>query len=467
MKKGFFSAVKKIHFVGIGGIGMSGIAEVLHRQGFIITGSDLKESENTTYLRNLGIKIYIGHSQENVQDVDVVVYSSAVNPETNPETKIAKSLGIPIIRRAEMLAEITRLNYTIAISGTHGKTTTTSLCGHLLINAGFDPTVIVGGRLRSFGGINARLGNGEWTVVEADEYDRSFLQLLPTIAIVNNIEPDHLDIYKDLEDIKRTFVEFLNKVPFYGLVIAGIDDTGVKEILKDIHRKVVTFGLSRVADFRAEDIIFAGMQTSFECFQDSTSLGRFILNIPGMHSVKNALATIAVGIHLGIDVETIRQTLLEFSGVHRRFEIKADKNGIMIIDDYAHHPSEIAATLSAARNGWNRRIIAIFQPHTYTRTLALAKEFGSAFDQADILIVTDVYPAREEPIEGVSGQLIADSARQFGHKNVYYIPQLGDVAPQVQELIREGDIVITLGAGNIWKVAEQLAMQIQQVNETT
>lgn len=460
MKKGFFSAVKKIHFVGIGGIGMSGIAEVLHRQGFIVTGSDLKESENTVYLRNLGIKVFIGHRQENVQDVDVVVYSSAVNPETNPETVMAKTLGIPIIRRAEMLAEITRLNYTIAISGTHGKTTTTSLCGHLLINAGFDPTVIVGGRLRSFGGINARLGNGEWTVVEADEYDRSFLQLLPTIAVVNNVEPDHLDIYKDLEDIKKTFVEFLNKVPFYGLVIAGIDDTGVKEILKDIHRKVVTFGLSRVADFRAEEIVFAGMQTSFECFQDSNSLGRFILNIPGLHSVKNALATIAVGVHLGIDIETIRQTLMEFSGVHRRFEIKTEKNGIMIIDDYAHHPSEIAATLSAARNGWNRRIIAIFQPHTYTRTLALAKEFGSAFDQADILIVTDVYPAREEPIEGVSGQLIADSARQFGHKNVHYIPQLEEVVPQIMEQIREGDIIITLGAGNIWKVAEQLSEQI-------
>ncbi|MGB9912071.1 MAG: UDP-N-acetylmuramate--L-alanine ligase, partial [Candidatus Kapaibacteriota bacterium] len=245
MKKGFFSAVKNIHFVGIGGIGMSGIAEVLFRQGFNVTGSDLKESENTEYLRNLGIKVFIGHTPENVVGSDVVVYSSAIKVDENPETVEAKRLGIPVIRRAEMLAEVTRLNYTIAISGTHGKTTTTSLCGHLLINANFDPTVIVGGRLRSFGGINARLGNGEWTVVEADEYDRSFLQLSPTVAIVNNIEPEHLDIYKDFDDIKSTFVDFLNKVPFYGLVIAGVDDVGVKEILKNIKRKTITFGLSR------------------------------------------------------------------------------------------------------------------------------------------------------------------------------------------------------------------------------
>ncbi|MFN3306786.1 MAG: UDP-N-acetylmuramate--L-alanine ligase, partial [Candidatus Kapaibacteriota bacterium] len=248
--------------------------------------------------------------------------------------------------------------------------------------------------------------------------------------------------------------------PFYGLVVAGIDNNGVKEILKAIHRKVVTFGLSRLADFRAENIVFAGSQTYFECYHHNTSLGRFILNIPGVHNVKNTLATIAVGTQLGIDVETIRQTLLEFSGVHRRFEIKLDRNGIMIVDDYAHHPSEVAATLLAARTGWNRRIIAIFQPHTFTRTLALAKEFGSAFDQADILIVTDVYPAREEPIEGVSGMLVAESAKEFGHRNVHYVPNLDEVVPKVFELLREGDMIITLGAGSIWKVAEKLCQQI-------
>ncbi|MGB9771970.1 MAG: UDP-N-acetylmuramate--L-alanine ligase [Candidatus Kapaibacteriota bacterium] len=460
MKKGFFSAVKNIHFVGIGGIGMSGIAEVLFRQGFNVTGSDLKESENTEYLRNLGIKVFIGHTPENVVGSDVVVYSSAIKVDENPETVEAKRLGIPVIRRAEMLAEVTRLNYTIAISGTHGKTTTTSLCGHLLINANFDPTVIVGGRLRSFGGINARLGNGEWTVVEADEYDRSFLQLSPTVAIVNNIEPEHLDIYKDFDDIKSTFVEFLNKVPFYGLVIAGVDDVGVKEILKNIKRKTITFGLSRVADFRAEEIVFDGTQTSFECFNNSSSLGNFILNIPGYHSVKNALATIALGVQLGIDLELIRKTLSEFKGVHRRFEIIVESNGIMIVDDYAHHPSEVVATLSAARNGWNRRIIAIFQPHTYTRTLSLAKEFGTSFDEADVLIVTDVYPAREQPIEGVTGELIADAARQFGHRNVHYIPNLEDVIPFIKNILKENDIVITLGAGSIWKVANELAQAI-------
>ncbi|ROL58605.1 UDP-N-acetylmuramate--L-alanine ligase [Bacteroidetes/Chlorobi group bacterium Naka2016] len=461
MKKGFFTAVNNIHFVGIGGIGMSGLAEVLFRQGFNVSGSDLKESENTEYLRNLGIKIFIGHSPENIKGTEVVVYSSAVNVEENPETLEAKRLGIPIIRRAEMLAEVTRLNYTVAVSGTHGKTTTTSLCGHLLINADFDPTVIVGGRLRAFGGINARLGNGEWTVVEADEYDRSFLQLSPTIAIVNNIEPEHLDIYKDFDDIKRTFVEFLNKVPFYGVVVAGIDDPGVKDILKDIKRKVVTFGLSRIAEFRAEDIVFAGSQTSFECFYNSTPLGRFHLNIPGVHSVKNALATIALGIQLEIDIETIKESLSTFTGVHRRFEVISDSNGIMIVDDYAHHPSEIYATLSAARNGWNRRIIAIFQPHTYTRTLHLAKEFGTVFDQADVLVVTDVYPAREKPIEGVTGKLIADSAREFGHRNVHYIPNLDDIVPFVHNIVQEGDIVITLGAGSIWKIARELAERIK------
>jgi UDP-N-acetylmuramate--alanine ligase len=460
MRKGFYSAVKTIHFVGIGGIGMSGLAEILFRQGFVVSGSDLKESENTEYLSKLGIQISIGHSAENVLQKDVVVYSSAVDPDANPETLKAKELGIPVIRRAEMLAEITRLNYTIAISGTHGKTTTTSLCGLLLMNANFDPTVVVGGRLRSFGGTNARLGNGDWTVVEADEYDRSFLQLQPTIAIVNNIEPEHLDIYENFDDLKKTFVEFLNKVPFYGVILAGIDDPGVKEILKELKRKVVTFGLTRVADFRAENIAFAENQSFFEVFHNNQHLGKVILNIPGIHNVKNALATIALGFQLGIDFETIKNTLQGFYGVFRRFEIKAVKDDIMIVDDYAHHPSEIRATLSAARNGWNRRIIAVFQPHTFSRTLAFSKEFGSAFDDADILIVTDIYPAREAPIDGVTGKLIADSAREFGHKNVFYIPEFNEIVPFIQNLLKSGDMVLTIGAGNIWKVAEKLKSKV-------
>ncbi len=456
MVKGFYSAIRKIHFVGIGGIGMSGLAEILFRQGFGVTGSDLKESENTKYLSDLGIKISIGHSPENINKSDVVVYSSAVNPETNPETIKARELGIPVIRRAEMLAEITRLSYTIAISGTHGKTTTTSMCGLLLVYGGFDPTVIVGGRLRSFGGTNARLGSGNWTVVEADEYDRSFLQLLPTIAIVTNIEAEHLDIYKNYDEIKKTFVEFLNKVPFYGVIIAGIDDPGVKEILRDLKRKIVTFGLTRVADFRAENVAFAENQTFFDLFYEGEYKGKIMLNVPGVHNVKNALATIALGFQLGIDFQIILKALSDFTGVNRRFEIKGIRNGIMIVDDYGHHPTEIQATLTSARNGWDRRIIAIFQPHTYSRTLALAKEFGSSFDNSDILIVTDVYPARETPIEGVSGKLVADSARNYGHRNVYYIPKMGDIVPFLKNHLKEGDMVITIGAGNIWKVSEEL-----------
>ncbi len=456
MEKGFYTAVRKIHFVGIGGIGMSGLAEILFRQGFEVSGSDLKESENTKYLSDLGIRVSIGHSPENINQSDVVVYSSAVNPETNPETIKARELGIPVIRRAEMLAEITRLNYTIAVSGTHGKTTTTSMCGLLLMYGGFDPTVIVGGRLRSFGGTNARLGNGNWTVVEADEYDRSFLQLLPTIAIVTNIEAEHLDIYKNYDEIKRTFVEFLNKVPFYGVIIAGIDDPGVKEILRDLKRKVVTFGLTRVADFRAENVAFAENQTFFDLFYAGQNKGKIMLNVPGVHNVKNALATVALGFQLGIDFQLIQKALSDFTGVNRRFEIKGIKKGIMVVDDYGHHPSEIQATLTSARNGWDRRIIAIFQPHTYSRTLAFAKEFGSSFDNSDILIVTDVYPAREIPIEGVSGKLIAESARDFGHKNVYYIPEIDDIVPFLKNHLKNGDMVITIGAGNIWKISEEL-----------
>lgn len=456
MEKGFYTAVRKIHFVGIGGIGMSGLAEILFRQGFEVSGSDLKESENTKYLSDLGIRVLIGHSPENINQSDVVVYSSAVNPETNSETIKARELGIPVIRRAEMLAEITRLNYTIAVSGTHGKTTTTSMCGLLLVYGGFDPTVIVGGRLRSFGGTNARLGNGNWTVVEADEYDRSFLQLLPTIAIVTNIEAEHLDIYKNYDEIKRTFVEFLNKVPFYGVIIAGIDDPGVKEILRDLKRKVVTFGLTRVADFRAENLAFAENQTFFDLFYAGQYKGKIMLNVPGVHNVKNALATIALGFQLGIDFQLIQKALSDFTGVYRRFEIKGIKKGIMVVDDYGHHPSEIQATLTSARNGWDRRIIAIFQPHTYSRTLAFAKEFGSSFDNSDILIVTDVYPAREIPIEGVSGKLVAESARNFGHKNVYYIPEIDNIVPFLKNHLKEGDMVITIGAGNIWKISEEL-----------
>ena len=455
-----FSSVKKIHFVGIGGIGMSGIAEILLNQGFIVSGSDIARSENTDYLESLGSEIYIGHSEDNVKDAEVVVYSSAVDPMNNPETLAALKLNIPLLRRAEMLAEVSRLNYCLAISGTHGKTTTTSLCGLTMLKAGLDPTIIVGGRLRGFGGTNARLGKGDWTVVEADEFDRSFLQLLPTIAVVNNIEPEHLDIYKDFDDLKNTFLEFSNKVPFYGFVAVCLDDIGVKSILGNIKKKVITYGLSRHANVRAENIKFDNIKSEFKTFYEGEELGIVRLNIPGVHNIRNSLAAIAIGLELKIPFEQISEALSEFTGVNRRFEIKGNNNGIMVVDDYAHHPTEVQATIAAARNGWNKRIISVFQPHTYTRTRDFYKDFGKSFDDSDILIVIDVYPAREKPIEGINGKLIADTAVSYGHKNVIYAETLDEAYNYVKEILKEGDLILTLGAGDIWKLANRLAAEI-------
>ncbi len=355
-----FTTVKNIHFIGIGGIGMSGIAEILLNQGFTVSGSDLNENESTRHLESLGAKIFYGHIPENVHNAEVVVYSSAVKLDTNLETIEAKKLGIPLIRRAEMLAEVTRLNYCIAISGTHGKTSTTSMIGLILIKAGIDPTVIVGGRLKDFGGTNARLGNGEWTVVEADEYDRSFLQLLPTIAVVNNIEAEHLDIYKDLDDLEATFTKFTEKVPFYGFVALGTDDSGVKEILPNINKKIVTYGLSRNNDFFAKNITSENNITNFDVYEFGEFATKIKLLVPGTHNIKNSLAAICVARRMGIGYDVICKDLEEFTGVIRRFEIKGEAKGVLVVDDYAHHPTEISATLEGARKGWDRRIVAVF-----------------------------------------------------------------------------------------------------------
>ncbi|MCE5305191.1 UDP-N-acetylmuramate--L-alanine ligase [bacterium] len=456
-----FSTIKKIHFVGIGGIGMSGIAEILLNQGFAISGSDMNENENTEYLRQKGVEIKIGHLPENINGSEVVVYSSAVNPDENPETLEARKQGIPIIRRAEMLAEATRLNYCIAVAGTHGKTTSTSMVGLILIKAGYDPTVIVGGRLKDFGGTNARLGKGEWTVVEADEYDRSFLQLLPTIAIINNIEPEHLDIYDGIEDLKNTFLQFANKVPFYGFVALGTDDPNVKEILSGINKKIITYGLSRNNDYYAKDIELQQNFAKFSVFKESENLGEITLNVPGYHNVKNALAAISIASELGIDFATIQNALSEFNGVLRRFDIQGESKGIMIVDDYAHHPTEIRATLDAACKGWDRRIVAVFQPHTYTRTREFYKEFAQAFDEADVLVITDVYAAREKPIEGISGELIAQQAQSYGHKNVHYIPDFDDIIEFLKSELKAGDMLITIGAGNVFKIGRTIKEYLQ------
>jgi len=453
-----FTVIKKIHFVGIGGIGMSGIAEILLKQGFEVSGSDLNQSENTDYLASKGAKIYIGHKAENIGDAEVIVYSSAVNPKENVETIEAMNRNIPMLKRAEMLAEATRLNYCLAISGTHGKTTTTSICGLIMMKANFDPTVIVGGRLNGLGGTNARLGDGDWTVVEADEYDRSFLKLTPSIAVINNIEEEHLDIYKDFDDLKDTFVEFVNKIPFYGFAAVCLDDIGVKDIISQIKKKVITFGLSRNSDISAENIKYNENSSEFTVTKFGEVLGEVKLNIPGEYNIKNALAAISVSLELGIDFRTIKEALSEFAGVFRRFEIKGQKDGVLVIDDYAHHPTEIKATLQGANSGWNRRIVCLFQPHTFTRTQTFYKEFGRSFDNADVLIVTDIYPAREKPIEGVTGKLIAEAAISSGHKNVLYFPTLDKeiLLKKVKKIIKSGDLLITMGAGDIWKIANKL-----------
>jgi UDP-N-acetylmuramate--alanine ligase len=451
-----FKSVNKVHFVGIGGIGMSGIAEILLNQGFNVSGSDLQESENIEHLRKCGAEIFIGHDSENIKDSEVVVYSSAVNPLKNPETIEAEKRNIPLLRRAEMLAEVARLNYCLAISGTHGKTTTTSICGLMMMKAGFDPTVIVGGKLKGLGGTNARLGNGEWTVVEADEYDRSFLQLSPSIAIINNIEEEHLDIYKDYDDLKITFTEFANKVPFYGFVALCIDEPGVRDILPQIKKKIITYGLSDQADITATNIQHEANSTNCTIIDRGKIIGELQINIPGIHNVKNALAALAVGIEIGIEFSIIKNAISEFTGVYRRFEIKGEKDGILVIDDYAHHQSEIKATLQAVRNGWSNRIICVFQPHTYSRTQSFYKQFGSSFDNADILIVSGIYPAREIAIPGVTGKLIADAAIESGHKSVIYIEDKNMIIDELKKILKSGDIVITMGAGDIWHIANKL-----------
>ena len=451
-----FSSIKNIHLVGIGGIGMSGIAEILMSQGFNVTGSDLNQSDTTEFLVERGATITIGHDAGLVHAAEVVVYSSAVDPNSNPETVEAQQRNIPIIRRAEMLSELSRLNYCVAIAGTHGKTTTTSMTGLVMMHAGLDPTVIVGGRLKGLGGSNARLGKGDWIVLEADEYDRSFLQLLPTVAVITNVEADHLDIYDGLDDIKASFIQFGNKVPFYGTVCVCLDDPGVRSIIPQISKVVVSFGLSPQCDIRAVDCAYEERSSSFTLVHNGIELGRITISVPGEHNIKNALAACSVGIVCGVSFTHLQESLAGFTGVYRRFELKGEHNGVMVVDDYAHHPTELRATLQAARNGWQRRIIAVFQPHTYTRTRDFYEEFATSFDDADVLILMDVYPAREAPIEGISGQLIADAARAAGHRDVRYVENKNNVAKTLKGILEPGDMVLTLGAGDVWKIGLEL-----------
>ncbi len=373
-----FKNIKKVHFVGIGGIGMSGIAEILLNQGFQISGSDNNISDITNHLSDLGIKIYEGHSEKNLEDVDVLVYSSAVKLD-NPEVKAAVERKIPIIKRAEMLAECMRMKYGISIAGTHGKTTTTSMVGLTLTEGGIDPTIIVGGKLSGLGGTNARLGSSEFIVVEADEFDRTFLKLTPTIAALTTLESEHLDTYKDLDDIKSAFIEFANKVPFYGFIVLCMDEPALQDIIPHINKKIFTYGLTTQADIKAVDIVHKQFSSSFTVKYKGDELGRINLKIPGLHNVKNSLVAVCIAHELGIDFKTIQKALASFSGVYRRFEVKYNER-ILVIDDYAHHPTETSATLAGIRSGWNnRRLIAVFQPHLFTRTRDFYQEFGRFF----------------------------------------------------------------------------------------
>ncbi len=433
---------------------MSGIAEVLFNLGYFVTGSDLRESETTQRLKKLGMNIQNQHVGENVKDADVVVISSAVK-EDNPEVIRAKKRRIPVIRRAEMLGELMRMKYGIGIAGTHGKTTTTSMVGEILSEGGLDPTIVVGGRVVNLGS-HARLGNGEFMVTEADEYDRSFLQLTPTIAVVTTLEAEHLDYYKDFAEIKSAFLEFVNKVPFYGRVILCWDEKNLRELSTQIERPLITYGLSSGADLKAYSLHFEENHSKFKVQIKGENTGEVTLSVPGTHNVKNSLAAIGVALELDIPWDKIRSGLEKFKGVHRRFEIKGETKRVMVVDDYAHHPTEIEATLKGAKMGWKRRIVAVFQPHLFSRTRDFHKEFGKALLRSDVLVVTDIYPAREKPMPGITGNLVCESAKKLGHKNVFYVPRTEEVASFLKKMTKKNDMVITMGAGDVHKIGTEL-----------
>jgi UDP-N-acetylmuramate--alanine ligase len=452
--------VQRIHFVGIGGIGLSGIAEVLLNLGYQVSGSDLAESEITRRLAGLGGTVSYGHRAENVEGASVVVYSSAVRPQ-NPEVVAARAAGIPVIPRAEMLAELMRLKYGVAIAGAHGKTTTTSMIAQLLSHAGLDPTAVIGGRLDSLGS-NAKLGQGDFLVAEADESDGSFLKLTPTIAVVTNIDPEHLDYYTGgIEQIKETFLSFINKIPFYGLAVLCLENEHLQALLPRIEKRHLTYGLAPQADLWARDLTLREFHSSFEVMRGGDSLGRIELAMPGEHNVRNCLAAVAVGLELDVPIETIREALHHFRGVQRRFHPRGEAGGVLVIDDYGHHPTEIRATLTAARRAFGRRVVVAFQPHRYTRTRDLLSEFATAFYDADYLVVTEIYAASEDPIPGINAQRLCDALREHGHKNVVLIPQKDRIADHLEGVVRPGDMVVTLGAGDIWKVGRDLLLRLE------
>jgi UDP-N-acetylmuramate--alanine ligase len=461
---------RHIHFVGIGGIGMSGIAELLTNLGYVVSGSDEKRSSVTGRLESLGIRVSLGHGAANVGDADVVVVSAAVRP-SNVEVLEATRRHIPVIPRAEMLAELMRLRYAIAVAGAHGKTTTTSMIALVLERAGLDPTAVIGGRLSAFGS-NARLGSGELMVAEADESDRSFLKLFPTMAVITNIDHEHLENYGGFDDLQQAFVEFANKVPFYGAVVACADDANLAAILPRMTRRVTTYGLdSPAADVTATDVRLGPLTAEATVGRRATrtadpaeayaTLGRLTLKVPGRHNLQNALAAVAVGLELGLPFEKIASGLAEFRGAERRFEIRGEPNGVLVVDDYGHHPTEIAAVLDAAR-ALKRRVIVAFQPHRFTRTAALMDAFGPALAAADHVVLTDIYAAGEDPIPGVTIDRLASAIRRSVRGSVDVVPRLEDVVPAIMRVAKPGDVVITLGAGSIGGVPEKLVAALER-----
>jgi UDP-N-acetylmuramate--alanine ligase len=462
-----FRHVKRIHFIGIGGIGMSGIAEVLCNLGFAVTGSDAKRSKNTDRLeQQYGITVFEGHAAANVGDAQVVVYSSAVKDD-NPEVAEARERKIPVIPRAEMLAELMTLKpYSIAISGTHGKTSTTTMVSTILGHAGIDPTTVVGGVVETMGS-NARLGASEWFVTEADESDRSFLMLYPTIAVVTNIDKEHMESYKGMDDVVQCFTDFVNKVPFFGSAIICLDDPNVQLIIPNIKRRRVTYGLTAQADISAHDIQYNdAFGSSFSVWRGSTVLGRVDLPVPGKHNIYNALAATAVALELEVTFEKVVEAFSHFKNANRRFQFKGEAAGVTVIDDYGHHPTEILATLAAAKNSSSgRRTVVVFQPHRFTRTQELMDEFALAFNNADVLYVLDIYAASEPPIPGITAEVLTDNIRRYGHKNAAYIGDIESAAERVCEDLVDGDLVITLGAGTVTRLSEEILERLSSRSE--
>lgn len=452
--------VKRIHFVGIGGIGMSGIAEVLLNLGYGISGSDVQSSETTRRLRNLGAKVAVGHAAENIGTADVVVTSTAVKAD-NPEVVEAHRKNIPVIPRAEMLAELLKMKFSVAVSGSHGKTTTTSMVSTILAEGGLDPTMVIGGKLASIGS-NARLGDGDIIVAEADESDGSFLKLSPTIAVVTNIDREHLDYYPGIEEIKAAFLTFANMVPFYGCTVMCNDNAHVREIAGAIKRRVITYGIDQPADYSASDIRFWESKTVYHLTYKGEDLGDTELTVPGLFNVYNSMAATAVGRELGLDMATIRKGLAAFSGVQRRLEVKGRAGRITVVDDYGHHPTEIVATLSAARQMWKGRLIVVFQPHRFTRTRALFDEFTRSFGDADILVLNDIYPASEAPIPGINSAALWAAIKEGGHPRVEYISQAQNTIDFLLSTAEPGDTVLTLGAGSGYKIGEAFLAELKK-----